>query len=111
MNTTNDGRPISAWAVASARDFHGLTQVKMAERMTEATGKKWSEVMIRNLESGKRKASYADIDAVSDITGVPIAWFRADPTDSGVSTLRYTMDDETSGQTVCAEDSSLAMAA
>ena len=88
LATTTDGRPIEAWAIASARDLAGLSRQAMADELAKLTGDHWSAVMVSRLEQGKKRATYATVVAVAHITGVPIRWFHLHPAEPG-DTTRY----------------------
>ena len=74
---TADGRPLVAWAIASARDYAGLTQPAMAEELARVTGERWTAPMVWKLERGTKRATWDIVQAVSAITGLPVRWFDA----------------------------------
>lgn len=74
--TAEKQRQVQAWAVKSAREWtfggpKGPSRARLAQALTEATGKKWSATMVRNLEIGQKQLSADLLPVLAEILSVP----------------------------------------
>lgn len=59
-------------AVAAARDLIDQSQEELAEALTQVTGKKWSRVMVANLETDRKDLLATVLRDIAEIQGFPI---------------------------------------
>lgn len=105
MTTTAAGRSVQAWAVQSARERIGMSREQLAARLTEATGQRWSPVMVRNLELGEKRIEAAWIPVLADILDAP-RWFLLGGWSDAPAPLNemrcYTSDEDVQGEAITA---------
>lgn len=101
----------TAVVVIAARAERGWSQSDLAEVLAEANPETpWSRSRVRRLEAGELVVNIDVLQTLSEVLDLDYATLIEGYGRQGV-TPRYTMDGETAGQTVDAQDSSLAMAA
>jgi len=64
--------------IAHARKVDGLSQERLAARMSNYTGEEWSRVMVAKLETGGKRIDVETLCAVAVVQDRSVGWYFAD---------------------------------
>lgn len=66
-------------AIAMGRRYRRQTQEELAEKLTKATGERWSRVMVGKLESGGKVLEVETLMAIARVQDLPYSFYLEGP--------------------------------
>lgn len=66
-------------AIAMGRRYRRQTQEELAEKLTKATGERWSRVMVGKLESGGKVLEVETLMAIAEVQNLPYSFYLEGP--------------------------------
>lgn len=73
--------------IAAARAISGDTQQQLADKLTAASGNRWTRNDVASIENGRRRFAVDDLMLFADVQDQPYSWYL--PSDSVTRSLPF----------------------